>query len=348
MYFMPAPLLAMLLHCRVHRQAPGALVWSALVTAQSRPQYHVGTASWTDPTLLKAGFYPPEAKSAEARLRFYAEHFDTVEVDSTYYALPHERNAALWAERTPDDFHFNVKAFALLTQHQAETRALPQPVRELIPKPALQQARVGHPSPEVLQLCFEMFRNALRPLRQAGKLGCILFQFPPWFTARASNEEYIEYCREHMGGDRLAVEFRHSSWFAERMQRTLDFLAERRLSLVYFDAPDAPSIPKPPCAATADVAYIRFHGHNRQAWFGRARTAAERFNYLYSDEELRQEARQLRELAGARTAYVIFNNCYGDYGVRNATTMRRLLTEHASVRPPPAREPALSLPKGPR
>jgi uncharacterized protein YecE (DUF72 family) len=317
------------------------------VAAQSHPQYRVGTASWTDPTLLQASFYPPSAKSAEARLRFYADHFDTVEVDSTYYALPNERNAALWAERTPDDFRFNIKAFALLTQHQAETRALPQPVRDLIPKLALQEPRFGHPSLEVLQLCFKMFRSALHPLRRADKLGCILFQFPPWFTARPSNEEYIDYCREHMGGDRLAIEFRHASWFGERLQRTLDFLAERQLSLVCFDAPEAPSIPKPPCTPTADVAYVRFHGHNRQAWFQRATTAAERFKYLYSDDELRQGAHKLRQLRGARTAYVIFNNCYGDHGVRNATTMRRLLAEQESAPSPSGREPALSLPKGP-
>jgi len=319
---------------RRRRQPPDRLVWSSTVVAQTCPPYRVGTASWTDPTLLKAGFYPPSAKGAEARLRFYAEHFDTVEVDSTYYALPNERNAALWAERTPDNFRFSIKAFALLTQHQADTRALPQPVRELIPKPALQEARFGQPTPEVLQRCFEMFRSALRPLRQADKLGCILFQFPPWFTARASNEEYIDYCRERMRGDRLAIEFRHASWFGDRMQRTLDFLAGRQLALVCLDAPDAASIPKPPFTATTDVAYVRFHGHNRQAWFHRSATAAERFKYLYSDDELREGAHKVRQLRGARTAYVIFNNCYGDYGVRNATTMKRLLVERESTASP--------------
>jgi uncharacterized protein YecE (DUF72 family) len=316
---------------RRRRQPPDRLVWSLIVAAQTRPQYRVGTASWTDPTLLKAGFYPPSAKSAEARLRFYADHFDTVEVDSTYYALPNERNPALWAERTPGDFQFNVKAFALLTQHQADARALPQSVRELIPKTALQEARFGQPTPEVLQRCFEMFRSALRPLRQADKLGCILFQFSPWFTARAGNERYIDYCREQMRGDRLAIEFRHASWFGGRMQRTLDFLADRQLTLVCFDAPDTASIPKPPFTATTDVAYVRLHGRNRQAWFQRTATAAERFKYLYPDDELRDGAQKVRQLRGARTAYVIFNNCYGDYGVRNATTMKRLLREHEAT-----------------
>lgn len=296
----------------------------------SHPRYRVGTASWTDPTLLKAAFYPPNAKSAEARLRFYADHFDTVEVDSTYYALPNERNAVLWAERTPDDFLFNIKAFALLTQHQAETRALPSAVRTLLPKQTLQERRFGHPPADVLELCFEMFRGALRPLRDAGKLGCILFQFPPWFTARQSNEAYIDYCRAHMPGDQLAIEFRHASWFGEQLGHTLEFLAQRRLTLVCFDAPDAPSIPKPPFTATADIAYVRFHGHNRQAWFQRTTTAAERFKYLYSQDELRHSADKLRQLRGTKTAHVIFNNCYGDYGVRNAGTMKQLLTQETS------------------
>ncbi len=296
----------------------------------SPPRYRVGTASWTDPTLLKGGFYPPHAKSAEARLRFYADHFDTVEVDSTYYALPNERNAGLWVERTPDDFVFNIKAFALLTRHEAETRALPPAVRSLLSKEVLQEPRVGHPPPEVLDLCFEMFRSALRPLRDAGKLGCILFQFPPWFTARESNEAYIDYCRAHLPGERLAIEFRHTSWFGAQLQHTLDFLTQRQLTLVCFDAPDAPSIPKPALTATADVAYVRFHGHNRQAWFQRTTTAAERFKYLYTEEELRTAAHKLRQLRGAKTAHVLFNNCYSDYGVRNAQTMKQLLAQGAS------------------
>ncbi|MFI5397232.1 MAG: DUF72 domain-containing protein [Candidatus Binatia bacterium] len=291
--------------------------------------YRVGTASWTDPTLLRSGFYPPNLKNAESRLRFYAEQFNTVEVDSTYYALPSTRNAVLWASRTPHNFHFSVKAFALLTQHHAETRALPQPVKALIPKEALREPRLGHPSPEVVELCFEMFRQALDPLRAAGKLGCILFQFPPWFTAQDSNEAYIDFCRAQMPDDRLAIEFRHPSWFNGHTDRTLDFLAQRELSLVYIDAPVAPGIAQAPCTTTADVAYVRFHGHNRQAWFRRTTTAAERFRYLYSEEELREASHKLRRLRNAKVIYVIFNNCYGDYGVRNAATMRRLLEKDA-------------------
>jgi uncharacterized protein YecE (DUF72 family) len=298
------------------------------------PAFYVGTASWTDPTLLAAGFYPSRARTAEARLHFYAEHFNTVEVDSTYYALPSERNAALWALRTPADFRFNVKAFAWLTQHGAETRALPSAIKALLPAPALRQARLSHPPADAVQLSFEMFRAALEPLRSAGKLGCILFQFPPWFTATAAHAAYLDVCRTWMPHDQLAIEFRHASWFGEHTQQTLALLAERQLSLVCLDAPQAPSIPRVPYVATSPIAYVRLHGRNRQSWFQRAGTAAQRFKYLYSDDELRDCAASIRGLrladphrgvAGARTVHVIFNNCYADYGARNALTMQHLL-----------------------
>jgi uncharacterized protein YecE (DUF72 family) len=305
----------------------------------AQPQYRVGTASWTDPTLLAAGFYPPGAKTAEARLRFYAEHFNTVEVDSTYYALPAERNALVWADRTPSDFHFNIKAFALLTQHAAETRALPAPIRTLLPPEALRQLRLSRPPAGVLELSFEMFRHALDPLRDAAKLGCILFQFPPWFVASEAHEAYIDFCRAQLPDDRLAIEFRHTSWLGARTDATLRYLAERHLSLVCVDAPHAPSIARPPHVATSDVAYVRLHGRNRQAWFRRAGTAAQRFNSLYSEEELRECAAAVRSLHDAasprasapRVAYVIFNNCYADYGVRNALSMQRLLGASVST-----------------
>ena len=302
------------------------------MTAAGRGRYRIGTASWTDPTLLQTGFYPAAARTAEARLHYYATHFDTVEVDSCYYALPSERNAALWAERTPAAFHFNVKAFALLTGHAAETRALPAVVREHLPAAVRGEPRVLEVPEHVRRLCFDMFRRALEPLRQAQKLACVLLQFPPWFGATPAHEAYVERCRDWLAGDRLAVEFRHPSWFDGATTRTLAFLRERELSLVCLDAPAAGGIPRPPYVATADVAYVRLHGRNRQAWFQRHASAAQRFNYLYNDEELRACAARIRGIGNnhgvaPQTVYVIFNNCYADYGVRNAMTMQRLLGE---------------------
>jgi uncharacterized protein YecE (DUF72 family) len=295
------------------------------------PHYRVGTASWTDPTLLSTGFYPAAVKSAEARLRFYAGHFDTVEVDSTYYALPSERNAVLWADRTPDNFRFNIKAFAWLTQHAAETRALPRPLQALLPEAARREARVREPSAEARQLAFEMFHTALAPLRDAGKLGCILLQFPPWFTARPSNLAYMAYCREQLAGDQLAVEFRHRSWVDAQWPSTEEFLATHHLALVCIDAPAAPAIAQPPYTCTTDIGYVRLHGRNRQAWFQSHGTAAQRFKYLYADAELHECAQHIQRMRGRREVYVIFNNCYADYGVRNAMTMKTLL---AGINPP--------------
>jgi len=295
-------------------------------------RYRIGTASWTDPTLLQSGFYPAAARTAEARLRYYSEHFDTVEVDSSYYALPSERNAALWAERTPAGFHFNVKAFALLTGHAAETRALPAVVREQLPAALRGEPRVQGVPEDVRRLCFDMFHGALEPLRRARKLGCVVLQFPPWFGATPAHEAYVARCRDWLDGDRLAVEFRHPAWFDGATARTLAFLREHQLRLVCLDAPAAGGIPRPPYVATTDVAYVRLHGRNRQAWFQRHASAAQRFNYLYHDEELRACATCIRGIGAdggvaPRTVYVIFNNCYADYGVGNAMTMQRVLGE---------------------
>ena len=287
--------------------------------------YRIGTASWTDPTLLATDFYPPRAATAEGRLRYYAEHFRTVEVDSSYYALPSERNAELWVQRTPDEFDFNIKAFALLTGHAAETRALPKEVKALLGSEALRQPRIERPKRDILDLCFEIFRTALAPLHGARKLGCVLFQFPPWVKASSRNHEYIDFCREKLCDYRLAIELRHTSWFGDNTETTVDFLRRRRLSLVCVDAPAATSIAHPPYQATADIAYVRLHGRNRDAWFKRGITAAERFDYLYSDDELEECASRIQSLGEVKKVYVLFNNCYADKAMRNAQTMRRLL-----------------------
>ena len=291
------------------------------------PRFHVGTASWTDPSLIaSAAFYPPGVKSAEERLRFYAEQFDTVEVDSTYYALPSERNAALWAERTPDDFVFHVKAFSLLTTHAAETRRLPTAIKELLSPAELAQARLSRPSEAVRELSFQMFASALEPLRRVNKLGLMVFQFPPWFTATRGNARYIEDCRRRLPADTIAVEFRHASWLAEsRRERTLDFLRDLGLTYVVVDEPQVKDAVPPLCAVTAPAAYVRFHGQNQEAWTKKGISAAERYKYLYSERELALWAERLRNLKGARAVHTIFNNCYANFGVMNATTMKQML-----------------------
>ena len=149
-------------------------------------EFRVGTASWTDPTLVNSDlFYPPSVRSAEERLRFYAEQFNTVEVDSTYYALPAEPNARLWTERTPDGFVFNIKPFALMTQHPAEVSRLPKQLREMLPLRERSNRQLTRPSKEVVDMAFQMFWSTMAPLREAGKLGIVAFQFPDVFHSEA-------------------------------------------------------------------------------------------------------------------------------------------------------------------
>ena len=293
----------------------------------SPPQFLVGTASWTDPSLVNSDtFYPPSAKTAEDRLRFYAGHFKTVEVDSSYYALPSEKNARLWAERTPDDFVFNLKAFALLTQHPADTARLPIAIKEMLSAEQRTAPRLKNPPKPVLDLAFQMFASALGPLREAGKLGMLLFQFPPYFVRSAPNLDYMAGLSERVPGDSIAIEFRHPSWVSDPNRAgTMRFLREHRLAYVSVDAPVSPRLIPPLLEVTGPEAYVRFHGRNLENWFKRDIAVAERYKYLYAERELAQWAGRLKKLSGVRRAFVIFNNCYRNFGIMNATTMAAML-----------------------
>lgn len=293
----------------------------------SATQFLVGTASWTDPTLVKSNlFYPPGANTAAARLAFYASHFRTVEVDSSYYAILSEDVARLWVERTSPGFIFNVKAFAWLTQHPADAGRLPAVIKSALPAELKSSARIKNPPPDLLSLAFQMFWSSFKPLRDAGRMGWVLFQLPPYVTWRSSNLDYLAALPERLPGAAIAVEFRHPSWTASEQRRTetLRFLRDHEFAYVSVDAPQQSGL-APFLATTADDAYIRFHGRNGENWFRRNVSAAERFKYLYSERELAEWAGRLKQLSGVRRAFAIFNNCYSNFGIMNATTMREML-----------------------
>jgi uncharacterized protein YecE (DUF72 family) len=252
-------------------------------------EFRFGTASWTDPTLVNSDlFYPPSVRSAEERLRFYAEQFNTVEVDSTYYALPAERNAKLWAERTPDGFVFNIKPFALMTQHPAEISRLPKHLREMLSAAEQSNRQLTRPSKEVVDMAFQMFWSAMAPLREAGKLGMVAFQFPPYFSPKPANLDYLASLPQRLPGASIAIEFRPPSWVREEPRRTeiTNFLRSHGLYYTSIDAPEDNSIVPSFIEATGDQVYVRFHGSNRENRFKRNITAAERFKYLFSEREL--------------------------------------------------------------
>ncbi|CAI8861070.1 DUF72 domain-containing protein [Methylocaldum szegediense] len=293
----------------------------------------VGTASWADKNLIDSGlFYPAHIKTPSDRLAYYASQFPLVEVDSSYYALPSERNAALWAERTPADFRFDIKSFRLFTQHQTPPKVLPVDIRVALG--AVEKQHIYyHDLPEELRdELWQRFRSALRPLKDAGKLGVVLFQFPPWFVFRQSNLEHIAACARMMEGFRVAVEFRHRSWFDDQhRENALEF--ERRLGLthVVVDEPQgfASSIPSVWEVTTPEIAVVRLHGRKRETWSQKGlESSAERFNYLYSTDELRKLVGAVKTLASkAREVHVVFNNNFGNFAQRNARDLAQLLLE---------------------
>lgn len=294
----------------------------------------VGTSSWTDPTLTRdTDWYPARTMSAEDRLRFYASVFPVVEVDATYYAPPTARVTELWAERTPPGFRMDVKAYGLLTHHPVQARTLWKDLAEAVPEEHRGKRTVylSHLPPEAVDEAWARFADALRPLRDAGKLGAVMCQFPPWFTAKRANRDHLASLPERLPGTRVAVEFRHPSWLADDAEaaRTFALLDQLDLAYVCVDEPQGTRTSVPPrTAVTSPLAVVRFHGRNVATWERKGLTAAERFEYLYDEGELRGWVPEVRRLAGeADEVHALFNNCYQDYGVRNAHQLGRLLGE---------------------
>jgi uncharacterized protein YecE (DUF72 family) len=292
----------------------------------------VGTASWTDKTLLESGWYPPEATNPEERLKFYASRFDVVEVDSTYYGLPSERNAALWVERTPPDFTFDVKAFSLMTGHPVLVRGLPKEVREALPEGGGPRIPAKEIAPDAVERIWEMFRSALMPLHSAGKLGLVMFQYPQWFMPGSKAREAILAARERLPDYEIAVEYRQGAWFADEgaTRKTLDFHRAEGIPFVAVDMPQGFKVSVPPVAeATSDrFAVVRFHGRREETWTKKDVHPTERFQYDYSDGELGEWVPRVRAMMeSAKETHALFNNCYRDYAVRNARSFGDLVAE---------------------
>jgi uncharacterized protein YecE (DUF72 family) len=269
----------------------------------------IGTCSWADDSLVKY-WYPPGMRSGEERLRYYAQHFDTVEANSTYYRLPEESMVANWAERVPDGFVMHVKAFGMMTRHPVKADVLPPDLRE--DAPADERGRVDRPPRELRAEIFARFHAALEPLRTSGKLGGILLQFPSYIVCKPYSFEYLEWAKEQLRGDHMLVEFRHRSWLdEENRERVLAFLEELGATHVIVDAPktEAKNLVPTVVALTSPIGYVRLHGRNAKTWNVRGKSAAERFDYLYSEDELREWTEQLEELTeAAEEVYVLFNN----------------------------------------
>lgn len=262
----------------------------------------VGTAGWADRELLRAGWYPAQARSVEQRLAYYASQFDLVEADSPYYGIPAVTTTARWATSTPPGFTMDVKAFGALTGHP------------------------GRVEPRAPEVAWPLFHEALAPLAETGRLGRVLLQFPPWFAASAGNEQRLLEALDRCAPLPAAVEFRHDSWVADadRMARTLWLLRARDAAYVGVDMPQGHphALPWRP-AVTSGTAVVRLHGHSRQ-WVGGSKE--ERYRYAYSARELDLWAARLAELAHeADEVHAVLNTCCGGEAQRAGAALRELV-----------------------
>jgi uncharacterized protein YecE (DUF72 family) len=263
----------------------------------------LGTCSWADEGLLKH-WYPREVRTAEGRLRHYADRFDTVEVDSPFYRLPAPEVAARWAERTPPGFVFHVKASAQMT---------------------------GHEEPDSLERSFSEFRESLAPLEASGKWRGVLLQYHPRFVKSREALDELRSVRSLLDPLVPMIEFRHRSWLTpEERSDTFSFLEQQGLAYVSVDSPHtrASNVMPRIAAATHELAYVRFHGRNWKTWNKKTKTSGERFDWLYSAEELADWVEPLERLAHeAHEVYGMFNNNRNDFAPRSAQVLRGLLDE---------------------
>jgi uncharacterized protein YecE (DUF72 family) len=297
-------------------------------------QVRVGTASWTDRTLTAAGvFYPRGVSSPEARLRFYSSRFSLVEVDATYYALPLEETAQRWIERTPPGFVFDIKAHALMTGQPSEPRRLPKEISTLLPEGLRSKSQIyANQLPRPVQdAIWAAFRQGIAPLAAADRLGSVLLQYPRWVFPSRETRDGILRARERLAGLQVAVEFRHSSWWNEKnAERTFRFLTDNAIPYVMVDEPQGlPSSVPPVVAVTSpELAVIRFHGRNARNWEQPDLSTAERFRYLYDEDELADWVPRIQTVArSARQTHVLMNNCYANYGTTNAAQLAALLRD---------------------
>lgn len=286
----------------------------------------IGTCSWAEKSLIESGtFYPEGVNTPESRLRYYAQHFDTVEVDSSFYAIPTPHMVSAWIERTPAGFLFHLKALSPLTGHGIDPKTLPVELRELLPTADRDRESVQISEPSLLRLLASACVGALEPLRTARRLGFVVFQFPPWFGYKKANLDYLLYCKELMGGLPIAVEFRHGSWLTHHHADTVfQFLREHKITYITCDEPQygtlatAPFLPE----STTSMAYLRLHGRNAENWLTHA---TPRYDYLYRCKELEEFAAVALQLS-CRTSmvFIMFNNCYQGGSVRNALALQKV------------------------
>jgi len=294
----------------------------------------VGTASWSDPGFVERWY--PKKMPAHERLGWYAQHFEMVEVNSTFYSVPDLRTVARWAAGTPDNFVFDVKLHQLFSFHSTAAKLLPPELQRIAKTDAKGKVSATESLRDAL---LEFFLRPMSILYSAGKLGVFLLQLSPAFSPRKHELSELEPLIERLHDFSLAIEFRNRNWVvSEQLRSTIDFLRERKVAFVNIDGPAAEHFSIVPSdlneITNSDFSYLRLHGRNAKAYLT-GKTVAARFDYDYSGDEINDVTERSRNLARkANALHVVFNNNNLDYAPRAALRLRKALGQ-AVIAPTP-------------
>ena len=285
----------------------------------------VGTASWSDPGFV-ADWYPPKFP-ASARLSWYAQHFNLVEVNSSFYAIPNQAAVQRWCDQTPPGFLFDLKLHRLFSRHSTKPELLPPDLRKLV---TLQKGRVI-PTPRLESALAKRFLREIEPLSENGKLGALLLQFSPSFRPKTDALNELDHVFEYFAGQQIAVELRNRDWATgQQLDETLKFFRLRKISFVCVDGPQDSHfmvMPSEDFVTTRQLAYLRCHGRNAQGYV-RGRTVAQRFDYKYSKAELEELAARAVKLAKeSAEVHVVYNNNASNYAPVNAAQFLEIVGE---------------------
>ena len=308
------------------------------VNAKSAPESHsarilVGTASWSDPGFVEH-WYPKKMPAGE-RLAWYAQHFEMVEVNSTFYAAPDARMVERWCRATPEGFTFDVKLHQLLSRHSTQVRLLPPALQRRTEIDAKGRVKL---TPEIEGAMIEQFRKSIEILSNSGKLGALLLQLSPAFSPKMHKLSELDDLLGGLGKYRIAIELRNRNWVeGDQLKVTLDFLRGHSAAFVLVDAPAEKHFtimpPELNEITNPQLAYLRLHGRDARA-YTTGKTVASRFNYDYKDDEIGEVAQRVNELAReAKEVHVVFNNNALDYAPHAAARMRVALGQMIADRP---------------
>jgi uncharacterized protein YecE (DUF72 family) len=290
----------------------------------------VGTASWSDPGFVERWY--PKKMPAHERLGWYAQHFEMVEVNSTFYSVPDSRTVERWCAATPDAFTFAVKLHQLFSFHSTQAKLLPPEVKRLAKTDAKGKVNA---SPSLQDAMLNCLLRPMSILQSAGKLGAFLLQLSPAFSPKKHELAELEPLIEKLTDYSLAIEFRNRNWVVgDQLGSTIDFLRRCGVAFVNVDVPDSDHFSIVPSdlneITNRDLSYLRLHGRDPKAYLT-GKTVAARFDYDYSAEEIDEVAERSRKLArGAKEVHVVFNNNNLDYAPRAAIRLRRALGQSAA------------------